>query len=149
MKQPDENKCGMECIRTNTERICVKPENGQCPRCEQLVEEALGRVRQLESTYNQVSKSLCDKENATPDELLKAADQVKTIIRAYHDGRLAILRRSAAHWPCLPREAALRIRNHNYVHRMSEGHASIISDLLEIAADALESVQIPNNTKES
>lgn len=77
MKTPDVNKCGMECIRTNAERICVKPENGQCPRCEQLVEEALVRVRQLESTYSQVSKALCGKESASLDDLLKAADQLK------------------------------------------------------------------------
>ena len=35
------------------------------------------RVKQLESTISQVSKALCGKENATPDELLQAADQLK------------------------------------------------------------------------
>lgn len=78
MKTPDENKCGMECIRTNTERICVKPENGQCPRCEQLVEEALGHIKQIESTVSQVSKALCGKENATICEVLDAISQVKS-----------------------------------------------------------------------
>lgn len=81
MKTPDKNKCGMECIRTNAERVCVKPENGQCPRCEQLVEEVLGRIKQLESIVSQVSKALCGKENATLDELLKAADQLKYRIK--------------------------------------------------------------------
>ena len=31
-----------------------------------------------ESTYSQVSKALCGKENATPDELLKAVDQLES-----------------------------------------------------------------------
>lgn len=31
----------------------------------------------LKSTYSQVSKALCGKENATLDELLKAVDQLK------------------------------------------------------------------------
>lgn len=78
MKTPDESKCGLECMRTNAERICVKPENGQCPRCEQLVEKTLVRIHMLESTYSQVSKALCGKENATLDELLQAASQVKS-----------------------------------------------------------------------
>lgn len=56
MKTPDESKCGMECIRTNVERICVKPEKGQCPRCEQLVSESLARIQQLESRLAQVEK---------------------------------------------------------------------------------------------
>lgn len=38
------------------------------------------RNYQLESTISQVSKALCGKENATPDELLKAADQLKSVI---------------------------------------------------------------------
>lgn len=31
-----------------------------------------------ESTYGQVSKALCGKENATPEEVLKAVDQLKS-----------------------------------------------------------------------
>ena len=38
---------------------------------------ALEYIQQLESTYSQVSKDLCGNENATLDELLKAADQLK------------------------------------------------------------------------
>lgn len=56
MKPIDEIKCGMECIRTNAERICVKPEKGQCPRCEQIVSESLARIQQLESRLAQVEK---------------------------------------------------------------------------------------------
>lgn len=63
MKTPDENKCGMECIRTNVERICVKPENGQCPRCEHLVEESLAYIQQLEARLAQAERER--------DELLK------------------------------------------------------------------------------
>lgn len=49
MKTPDENKCGLECIRTNVERVCVKPPKGQCPRCEQLVGESLALIQQLKA----------------------------------------------------------------------------------------------------
>lgn len=56
MRSTDENKCGMQCIRTNSERICVKPEKGQCPRCEQLVGEALVRIRQLEQRLAQAER---------------------------------------------------------------------------------------------
>lgn len=72
------NKCGLECIRTNVERVCVKPEKGQCPRCEQLVGESLEHIQWLEASYRQVSKALCGKENATLDEVLQAVSQVKS-----------------------------------------------------------------------
>lgn len=39
---------------------------------------ALAYIQQLESTVGQVSKALCDKENATTDELLQAASQLKS-----------------------------------------------------------------------
>ena len=73
----DDKKCGLECIRTNAARMCVKPEKGQCPRCKQLMEEAQEHYRQLEASYSQVSKALCNKENATLDEILEAITQVK------------------------------------------------------------------------
>ena len=56
MKTPDESKCGMECIRTNVERLCIKPEKGQCPRCKQLVDESLAYIQQLESRLAQVER---------------------------------------------------------------------------------------------
>ena len=54
MKTPDESKCGMECIRTNVERLCIKPEKGQCPRCKQLVDDSIAYIQQLESRLAQV-----------------------------------------------------------------------------------------------
>ena len=56
MKTPDESKCGMECIRTNVERLCIKPEKGQCPRCKQLVDESLAYIQPLESRLAQVER---------------------------------------------------------------------------------------------
>jgi hypothetical protein len=56
MKTPEETKCGLECIRTNAERVCVKPEKGQCPRCEQLVGEGLSRIQQLEAELAAVKR---------------------------------------------------------------------------------------------
>ena len=38
---------------------------------------SLAYIRQLESTYSQVSKALCGKENATAEEIIAAFDQVK------------------------------------------------------------------------
>lgn len=91
MKTPDANKCGLECIRTNVERICVKPEKGQCPRCEQLVGESLDHIQQLEANWSQVSKALCGKENATLDEVLRAVSQVKADLEAVKQERDAVL----------------------------------------------------------
>lgn len=91
MKTPDKNKCGLECIRTNVERVCVKPEKGQCPRCEQLVGESLDHIQQLEASYSQVSKALCGKENATLDEVLQAISQVKAELKAVKQERNALL----------------------------------------------------------
>ena len=56
MKMTEENKCGMECIRTNADRSCVKPEKGQCPRCKQLVDESIARIQQLETRLAQVER---------------------------------------------------------------------------------------------
>ena len=88
MKTPDKNKCGLECIRTNVERICVKPEKGQCPRCEQIV----GRNLELEAIYSQVSNALCGKENATLDEVLQVVRQVKAELEAVKRERDAAVR---------------------------------------------------------
>ena len=43
-----------------------------------VLQKKLESVEQLESTYSQVSKALCGKENATVDELLQAVDQLKS-----------------------------------------------------------------------
>lgn len=55
-KTPEEIKCGMECIRTNAERACVKPEKGQCPRCEQIVQDHINLVHYLESRLAQAER---------------------------------------------------------------------------------------------
>lgn len=81
MKTPDESKCGMECIRTNAERICVKPEKGQCPRCEQLVSESLARIRQLESRLAQVEKE----RDAALSDMRKAVKENGVCIACKHD----------------------------------------------------------------
>lgn len=71
MRTPDANKCGMECVRANVERVCVKPEKGQCPRCEQLVGEGLDLIHRLEadnSRLNDTIRSLTDLLNAAHEE---------------------------------------------------------------------------------
>ena len=92
MKTPEENKCGMECIRSNASRVCIKTESGQCPRCEQLVEEGLVRIHKLESTYSQVSKALCGKKNATLNEVLTAVNQLKSRLAQVERERDAAVR---------------------------------------------------------
>lgn len=52
-----------------------------CPKCVERIEEitdTLAYINKLESTYGQVSKALCGKENATLDKVLKAVDQLKS-----------------------------------------------------------------------
>ena len=80
MKTPYEIKKGLEC--------CTE-ENGRCLECPypigykcaaEPMKDALAYIQRLESTYSQVSKALCGKENATLDELLQAVDQLKKVI---------------------------------------------------------------------
>lgn len=47
---------------------------------------ALTYIQQLESSYSQVSKALCGKENATLDEVLQAVSQVKNPVVDGIDG---------------------------------------------------------------
>lgn len=61
-KTPDEIACGLECIRTNAERVCVKPEKGQCPRCEQLVGETLEFIQRLETDNAEKNKRIAELE---------------------------------------------------------------------------------------
>lgn len=75
-KTPDETKKGLECCKlSECERCpynpyvyCGKAKNG----------DDLAYIQWLESTYSQVSKALCGKENATLDEVLQSVDQLKS-----------------------------------------------------------------------
>ena len=76
MKTPDEIKKGLEvCKRHHCDRGCIFAGTKMCYVT--LHKDALAYIQQLESTVSQVSKALCGKDNATFDELLKAADQLK------------------------------------------------------------------------
>ena len=55
-------------------------------------EDALAYIQQLESTYSQVSKALCCKENATLEEILEAVDQLKSSTSIALSGSEALLR---------------------------------------------------------
>ena len=61
-KTPEEMACGIECIRTNAERVCVKPEKGQCPRCEQLVGETLELIQHLRTDNTEKDKRIAELE---------------------------------------------------------------------------------------
>lgn len=77
MRTPEEIKKGLY--------VCAKLD-GDCESCpyddrtifceDKIRKDALAYIQQLESTYSQVSKALCDKENATLDEMLDAVDQL-------------------------------------------------------------------------
>lgn len=83
MKTPEEIKKGLECY-------AGKCEGNVCNECQRSVytlhelftnkptKDALAYIQQLETNYSQVSKALCGKENAAPDELLQAVDQLKS-----------------------------------------------------------------------
>lgn len=61
-KTHEEMACGLECIRTNVERVCVKPDKGQCPRCEQLVGESLECIQQLEAKDAEKAQRIAELE---------------------------------------------------------------------------------------
>ena len=81
-KTSDEIKKGLKC--------CSKIEgckNGGCSYYDlgsgsicipAMTGDALAYIQQLESTVSQVIKALCGKENATLDEILQAANQLKS-----------------------------------------------------------------------
>ena len=54
------------------------------------MKDALEYIEQLESNWNQVSKALCDKENATLEEVLQGASQVKAELDAVKRGMDAL-----------------------------------------------------------
>lgn len=80
MKMPEEVKKSLE---------CCSPEDGLDPFCNDCPykkekwcadtrnADALAYIQQLEANWQQVSKALCGKENATLDEVLQAVSQVK------------------------------------------------------------------------
>lgn len=75
MKTPYEIKRGLKC--------CHVTECSECPymtekiECREIFADALAYIQQLEANYQQVSKALCGKENATLDEVLQAIKQVE------------------------------------------------------------------------
>lgn len=87
-KTPDEIKKGLKCCNTGKSPACefcsyksfeLGPHGVHYVNyhCEQLQIDSLAYIQQLESTYGQVSKALCGKENATAEEIIAAFDQVK------------------------------------------------------------------------
>lgn len=85
MKTPDEIKKDDFWYRTIMYRLTHENMwDEHCPGSltlfgrKQTAKLALAYIQQLESTYSQVSKALCGKENATLDELLTAANQLKS-----------------------------------------------------------------------
>ena len=75
MKTPEEIKKGLECYFPE---YCDKGGCRVCKRkiytpgevlCNLPIRNALSYIRQLEANYNQVSKVLCGKENATVEEI--------------------------------------------------------------------------------
>ena len=94
MKTPEEIKKGLECCPGQYSSIGC----GKCPYSidgrycgrngDQPMKDALTYIQQLEASYSQVSKALCDKENATLDEVLQAVRQVKNQLQAYEESAI-------------------------------------------------------------
>lgn len=95
MKTPEEIKKGLECC-ANDPYGC----NEKCPYFNSLSNgvdcaakmhaDALVYIQQLEANYQQVSKALCGKENATLDEVLQAVAQVNAELEAVKRERDAL-----------------------------------------------------------
>ena len=81
MKTSDEIKKGLECCIACPPKCLECPYSNTCdlPFGDMPEKDALAYIRLLESTYSQVSKALCGKENAVLDELLQVVDQLKKI----------------------------------------------------------------------
>lgn len=82
MKTHEEFKKALECRI----RACCGTCAYECGSCDVYVDRSFSKIfadgiryiQQLEANWNQVSKSLCDKENATLEEVLQAINQEKT-----------------------------------------------------------------------
>ena len=80
MKTPDEIKKGLSVCATldGDCENCPYDDGKQLTCVDRSRRDALAYIIQLESTYNQVSKALCGKENANLEEVLQADSQVKS-----------------------------------------------------------------------
>lgn len=58
MKKHNSIICGMECIRFNKKRECIKTVNGTCPRCDAIAGEAVERIRKLEERNKSLEYTL-------------------------------------------------------------------------------------------
>lgn len=80
MKTPDEIKKGLLCCSHSDMPCSECPYDGICntDSGETPEDDAVGLIDQLLSSYSQVSKALCGKENATLEEVLHAVSQLKS-----------------------------------------------------------------------
>ena len=72
----EELDCGATCRKSdcpyrNDSRL------GEATCGDLILEDTLAYIQKLEANYQQVSKALCGKENATVEEILQAVDQMK------------------------------------------------------------------------
>lgn len=79
MKKPEEIKKGLEYCAPAWKGDHWKTCDQNCPYsseasfCKTVLNgDAIGYIQKLESTISQVSNALCDKENATLEEMLEA-----------------------------------------------------------------------------
>lgn len=84
MKTPEKIKQSLECCRPQYDRehwiTCYRGCSYTSEGCwcrNALHTDALSYIHQLELFVSQVSKALCGKENATLEEVLHAASQLK------------------------------------------------------------------------
>lgn len=66
---------------------------------DEIKKDALALIRQTNASYRQLSKDLCGKENATLEELLHGASQVKADLEAVKRERDAAVR-DCGRFPC-------------------------------------------------
>lgn len=96
MKTPEEIKKGFACTGQYSSYYCsICPYNNDGRPCldngREAKSDALEYIQQLEANWNQVSKALCGKENATLEELLQVVSQVKADLEAVKRERDALM----------------------------------------------------------
>lgn len=78
---------------------------------DEIKKDALALIRQTDASYRQLSKVLCDKENATLEELLQAASQVKVELETVKRER------DALHYDLSTRDDACDVCKHGCLYK--------------------------------
>lgn len=93
MKTPEEIKQGLLCCSHSDVPCSACPYDGLCKvdTGQTPEDDAADLIDQLLTNYGHVSKALCGKENASPEELLQVIEQVKAHLAYAEKEKQALL----------------------------------------------------------